>query len=426
MEKIIAFLIMFLMLFINMPIVHAESIDINAQSYILMDSKTGQILYQHNPDEKLFPASTTKIMTAILALEKGNLDQIMTASTAAVNDIGKDGMNIGIMPGEELRLEDLLNALLITSANETANIIAENLSPTRLEFVDLMNKKAKELGATDTNFVNPCGAHNPNHYTTAKDLSNISRYAMTIPKFRDIVSKDSYSLPTTNKRTSWGKLPVTNKLIGSKSNYYARVIGVKTGSTGEAGHNLVSSAVNNDGMELLAVVMGVKEPGAEKSIFSYSKELLEFGFRNFSIQRIANAGEVIRNVPVSDAKDNVSLDLLTQGNLDSVLPNDKNTWNIEKVEHINTTITAPVKQGDAFGYIEYLRNGLSLGKVNVISAKSVDQSVKSIAMKTAKSTVKNPILPKVILGVLAFLTGFLCLRITLRKISKKRRKLKNG
>lgn len=425
MKKIFVFIIMLSILLIYIPVVYAESIDIDAESYLLLDSKTGQVLYEHNPNEKLFPASTTKILTAVLAIEKGNLTQIMTASKQAVNDIGKDGMNIGIIPDEELRLEDLLHALLITSANETANIIAENISPTRSEFVALMNKKALELGATSTNFVNPCGAHNPNHYTTAKDLSIISRYAMSLPKFREIVEEDSYNLPSTNKHTTWGKLPVTNKLLNTKSNYYTRIIGVKTGSTGEAGNNLVSSAVNSGGMELLAVVMGVRGPNAEKNIFAYSKELLEFGFRNYSSQIIVNADEIIKNVAVTDSKDNANLDLVTQSKFDYVLPIDKSSLNIQKVEHINTIITAPVKQGDVLGYIEIMRNGILLGKVNVIAAKSIDQNVKSIAMKAAKNTVKNPILNNLIIGVLILLTVFFLLRITLRRFSSKRKKAKN-
>jgi D-alanyl-D-alanine carboxypeptidase len=171
-------------------------------SYILIDAATGDVLAEQNSDSKKYPASTTKIITAILALEMGDLNQVMTASLAAINDIGKDGSNIGIMAGEQMKMGDLLKALMISSANETANIIAENLCPTRDEFVDLMNKKAVELGAVNTHFENPCGAHEDNHYTTPADLAKIARYAMTIPEFRDIVKMTYYSLPSTNKHRS--------------------------------------------------------------------------------------------------------------------------------------------------------------------------------------------------------------------------------
>ncbi len=174
MKKPVYCIIILVVLLVNVCNVAAETPSIPEGSCILIDSKTGQVLFEKASDAKrLFPASTTKIMTAALALENGKLDAMMTASQEAIYDIGKDGSNIGIMAGEQLSLENLLKALLISSANETANIIAENLCATRQEFVDLMNQKARELGASDTHFVNPCGAHDDNHYTTAADLAKM-------------------------------------------------------------------------------------------------------------------------------------------------------------------------------------------------------------------------------------------------------------
>jgi D-alanyl-D-alanine carboxypeptidase/D-alanyl-D-alanine carboxypeptidase (penicillin-binding protein 5/6) len=230
-----------------------------------------------------------------------------------------------------MKLRDLLKALLISSANETAYIIAENLFPDNpQEFVDLMNKRAQELGATKTHFVNPCGMHDDKHITTARDLSTIARYAMTFKDFRDIVGSKDYQLEPTNKH-NWGVLAASNKLFRYKSDYYDEVTGVKTGYTSQAGHNLVSSARNKDGMELMAVVMGVKVINSDKDVYHSSKDLLEYGFKNFAIQRVADSGQLVKSVPVIDAEDSSSLDLVTQKEFKSVLPLDTSKWNIIKI-----------------------------------------------------------------------------------------------
>lgn len=426
MKKLSTITIVLLSLLLFLPQAHAGTLKLDsAGSCILIDSKTGQVLYEYRTDQKhVYPASTTKMMTAILALEKGKPDQMMTASKAAVYEIGEGGMNIGITDGEELRMEDLLNALMLSSANETANIIAENIAPTRKEFVEMMNRKAKELGANDTHFVNTCGIHNPDHYTTAADLAKIARYAMTLPKFREIVEKSSYTLPATNKHDSWPALPVTNyALVKYKSKYFSRINGIKTGYTSEAGHNLVTSAINDDnGMELIAVVLGVKGnmsgAQAKKKSQDYSIDLLEYGFQNFSLQKITDASQLVKNVQVTDAKGNETLDLVTAGELSSVLPNDKSSWNIIKNEHINNDIKAPVKQGDVLGYIEYERNGILLGKVNVIASKGIEQNVKVKIAETAKKTAAHPLLIKIIVSAVTALLLFIALRLTLRGISK--------
>jgi D-alanyl-D-alanine carboxypeptidase/D-alanyl-D-alanine carboxypeptidase (penicillin-binding protein 5/6) len=285
-----------------------------------------------------------------------------------------------------------------------------------------MNKKALELGATGTNFANPCGAHNSNHYSSVRDFAKISQYAMTLPKFREIAGKNSYTLPPTNKHQTWGYLPVTNKLFNYKSNYYTKVTGIKTGSTGQAGNNLVASALGKDGTELISVIFGVKEPGSEKNIFVYTRELLEYGFKNFSTQRLADEGRVEKTVNVVDAKDSSSLDIIVKNSIDAVLPNDKSSWNIETSIQINPEIKAPVSQGQTLGYIEYKRNGVLIGKSELIASKQIEQNVKSSAIKTVKSTIQSSLIIKIILGIASLLAILIVLRLTLRRISRNKRK----
>jgi D-alanyl-D-alanine carboxypeptidase/D-alanyl-D-alanine carboxypeptidase (penicillin-binding protein 5/6) len=211
--------------FLTFPVpVCAKSLSIPEDvHYILIDSKTGLVMAEQNADIQIKPASLTKILTAIVALENGDLQREMTVSQAAVNDIGKGGMNIGIMAGETgLTLENMLNVMLIKSANETANIIAENLAPSRSEYMDMMNEKAREIGALNTYYVNPSGKDTEKedapHVTTARDMAVMARYAMTIPEFRKIVATEYYyGMPSsTNKHADgWDPLVLrnTNKFL---------------------------------------------------------------------------------------------------------------------------------------------------------------------------------------------------------------------
>jgi D-alanyl-D-alanine carboxypeptidase/D-alanyl-D-alanine carboxypeptidase (penicillin-binding protein 5/6) len=419
MKKLFSLIILIAILCSGIQTSHAEGLNINANSYILIDSATGQVIYEQNADEKKqIPASTTKIMTAVIALEKGRLDQMMVASQAAINDIGKDGMNIGIMAGERIRMEDLLNALLITSANETANIIAENISPDRQEFVDLMNEKAEELGALDTHFTNTCGAHDENHYTTAKDLAKISQYAMTLPKFREIAGKTTYTFPATNKHNIWGTLPYTNKLFDLKSEYYNKVTGIKSGYTTPAGHNLVSSAVNDQGMELISVIMGVRTSTKAENVFTYSRSLLEYGFKNYSLQTVEEQGRIVKSINAADAEGDPNLELVTKDGLKCSLPNETALWNIQMEEHLPESLNAPINQGDVLGYIEYKRNGVTLGKVDLVASRTIAKGKEIKAAKTVKGLFENPVFNKVLKYTISFIIFFLILRFILRKVSR--------
>lgn len=401
----------------------------SAKAYVLMDFKSGRILCSYNENKKMYPASTTKIMTAVIALEKGDLNAEMTASQEAVDDIGKDGMNIGIMKDEKMRLGDLLNALLIVSANETANIIAENICKSRDEFVSLMNEKAIELGATHTHFENPCGKHDQNHYTTAADLALIARYAMTIPSFRGIVNKEYLdSLPATNKHDNWPPLRTTNKLLWDNREYayisYGTerkftVGGIKTGYTDQAGFNLATSAKNTEGLELISVIMGVSGYDSGKGIFTYSKDLLKYGFENFKDYKLSDSGQTATTINVADAADNAGLDLLISDEIHAVLPLNKSKWKLEKKVYINQEISAPINKGDVLGYVEYYSEGKLLGKTNLKASRTVElRTMKKITAGISKTVAKHPVLAGIIKYLSIICAVFLILRISLKKVSK--------
>jgi|LSQX01.2.fsa_nt_gb D-alanyl-D-alanine carboxypeptidase/D-alanyl-D-alanine carboxypeptidase (penicillin-binding protein 5/6) len=423
MKRLLSLAMIFCCLIISTNIAYAQPPAIEAGAYILIDAKTGDVLCEENSNETLFPASTTKIMTAILALESDiDLNTEVTASQSAIDGVGRNGSNIGIIPGEKIPLENLLQAMLISSANEAANIVSESVCESSDEFIALMNKRAKELGATGTHFENPHGYHSADHVTTASDMALIASHAMTIPKFREIVGTQSFTIPATNKHTTWPVLSNSNKLMINDKNEIYVIDGIKTGYTGPAGYNLVSSATDTNGMELIAVVMKVENEGAPENVRTYSKELLDYGFSNFKEVTLIEKERVYRNVKVEDASDIYGLDLTTEESLVRVLPKDESKRSIQEISYVNENIFAPINKGDIIGYVEFVLDGESLGKINLIAARSIDYMPTPVTLTTLTSD------PKKITDNIYFRVGFLCigfiavfllLRLVVKSISRR-------
>ncbi len=386
--KRITFCIIFLLSLYSITSYAESTPQIDAKAAILVDVSNGQVLFSKNSEKQLYPASTTKIMTAILAIEKGQSEQVMSASSEAVYDIGPDGMHVGIKPGDEYSLEVLLNALLVRSANETANIIAENLCTTRLEFIDLMNSRAKELGCKNTNFLNTNGMHNDGHYSSALDLSLMARHALTLPLFRDIVSQQYYNMPVAGNPEETVYLRATNELLKESSECFSHITGIKTGYTDPAGFNVVASAIDDIGLELLTVVMGAK---TRDDSFKFAKELLEYGYNNFKIQNIAATNQPVSTVNVLQASDNPELVLFTQKEVNVLLPAKQDLSSIEKEVVIDTPVKAPVKLGDVLGYVIYKSDNTELGRTNIIASRTINKSVPAKITQTVVDTVVDTV-----------------------------------
>lgn len=410
-----------------MSIAYAQPPSLDADAYILIDAQTGDVLCEKNSRGILYPASTTKIMTAIMAIELGDMEEVMTASQSAIDGIGSNGSNIGIIPGEKIRLENLLQAMLISSANEAANIIAENLCDSTEEFFELMNRRAKELGAAETHFINASGINDTMHYSTAADLACIARHAMTLPKFREIVSTHSFTMPPTNKRSKWPELKNSNRLMLNHESDLYEINGIKTGFTGPAGHCLVSSARNEDGMELISVVMGVRNEGSAENVRIYSRELLDYGFTNFERVELIEKGRVYRNIKVEDAADIYGLDLVTEDSLIRVLPKDMSKRNIQETSHINGEIHAPVNRGDKIGYVEFLKNGVPFGRVDLIAARDIEYKpdpVTLAALAQNPQSIIDSLYFKIGTGCAALIILSFFVRLIIRALSRRSRSRK--
>ena len=204
-KRILIYLLIFQCFLVNFSTAYAAAPSLISESAVLIDADTGTILTQKNADKKMYPASLTKIMTAILAIEMGKLTDIITVDNETPHEI--DGSHIALEAGEILTLKDLLYALMLPSANDAASVIAKHYGKSLDGFVKIMNEKAKELGAYNTNFENPHGLHNENHYTTAADLALITKYAMENETFRKIVATTRYVYPYLSMRGRF--LPVS-------------------------------------------------------------------------------------------------------------------------------------------------------------------------------------------------------------------------
>lgn len=344
---------------------------VQTQAVILADAATGQVLYQKNENERMYPASTTKIMVALLALENLQLDDMVTASASAISLLPQGHTNMGILPEERLSVRQLLYGMMLASAGDAANVLAERISGSVDEFVKLMNQRALELGMTSTNFVNTSGAHDEHHYTTASDMAILARWAMQNEAFREIVKTDLYIIPPTEKYTEERRLSNTNHLVSARrtSRYYYRyATGIKTGFTNQAKLCLVSSAEKN-GLSLICVALGADTADGQMVDFVDSKNLFEYGFANFSRKSVVKAHTIVAQAPIKSAKGAKQVLLEAATDITKLCGTDEELGKVECTDMINDNIKAPVKKGDVLGTAEYFVDSVSVGSVELIADK---------------------------------------------------------
>lgn len=351
----------------------------HSEAALLMDMKTGRLILGKNTQKRMYPASTTKMMTGILALEKGSLTDEVTATYDAIKDITLGDSHMGILIGEEFTLEQLISGMLVYSANDAANVIAIHLAGSIEAFVEMMNQKAQEIGMTNTHFVNACGIHDDDHYTTAEDLAKLAQYCMQNEKFREIVKLPIYSMPATNKYAQERNLQNTNLFLSSLRStyhYYEPCTGIKTGHTEKAGYCLVSSAQYKD-ISLLAVVLNAKNTDTQSGAYSYvdSKKMFEFGFNNYSSKKLASPGDVVHDSKVYEAKGGTRVALTVPEDIYVLLSAgaDLNNDINASVELSEEKLTAPIAQGAVLGKVTYSSNGVQLASADLIAANEVKQ-----------------------------------------------------
>lgn len=372
MKKFIMFFLVFFILSNNIVFANDKenSINVDAQSAILMDYKTGRVLYSKNADDPLAMASTTKIMTAIIAIENGNLEDTVKVSKNATK---APPVKMNLKENEEIKLKDLLYALMLQSSNDAAVAIAEHISGSVEIFCDNMTKKAKELGAKDTVFRTPNGLDSLDHHSTAYDMAVITRYALNNKQFMDIINTKQVSF-----KTNMSNYDIINK--NRLLSEYEGANGVKTGYTGKAGHCFVGSATQND-MTLISVVLasGWGEKG-KKQKWVDTKNILNYGFNNFSYESILSQNDCLDTISViKGEKDNMPL----YYEKDIILPlskDEKEKISI-KLDYIKS-LQAPVKKDEKVGVANIYINDNLITQTNILTKEDINK-------KTFSSYINN-------------------------------------
>ena len=393
-----------------------------AETAVLMDAASGEVLYAKNADQKMYPASITKLMTILLALEHGKLTDEITFSHDAVYNIEPGSAHIAIMEGETLTLEQVLRAIILRSANEASNGAAEYVDGSVEAFAKHMTERAKELGCKNTNFVNANGLHDENHYTTAYDMALIAKELLTHEEYRSMMSETYYEIPPTNKQTETRYLHGQHQMLNPNSIYYYEdATGGKTGFTSEALNTLVTYA-ERDGMELIAVVM--KCNGAEH--YTDTAALFDYGFENYESVKLLSAADHTTTVKVTETYNDkpVELGTITAAPAEDVyhtLPKGTDTSQIKVETDCPETIEAPVTEGQTVGTLKVSLGGETIKTVDLKAQNAVDAMTDEQKAELDKSSVSG-ILKKVGIGVVVVILAFLILICITRTIGHYQRK----
>lgn len=337
-----------------------QTLDIKAKSVVLMEPNTGKVLYEANSDEKLPPASITKIMSLLLvmeAIDRGDIS-LETVVTASEHACSMGGSQIWLEPGETMTVNDLLKAAVIASANDACVALGETMAGSEEGFVALMNERAKELGMTNTHFVNCTGLDAEEHLTTAYDVALMSSALIK----HDLI-KDYSTVWMDTLRDGKSELVNTNKLV----RFYEGTTGLKTGTTSTAKYCLSATAERN-GLELVAVVMAGE---SSNDRFGGAKKLLDYGFANYNYSSIDAGLEGKPKLEVLKGTQK-TVEVLPQGNLNVLLPKSA-SGKIERDTVLSDEVTAPVKKGDVLGTVTVTLNGERLGEIPLVAKEDVER-----------------------------------------------------
>ncbi len=359
MKRFIAILLIFCFLLPTAAL--AKGIDeLTSKSYILMDGQSGNVLLENNADEQLPPASITKIMTMLLAIEAFDSGKLKTTDIVSVSETAaiKEGSHVFLATGEQISVDDLMKSIAVASGNDAAIAIAETLCGTQEKFVEQMNKRASELNMNNTKFINCNGLDTDGHVSCARDVAIMTFELLKHPKIFDYTTIWMDTL-----RNGTFQLANTNKLI----RFYDGANGMKTGSTSKAGFCLSATAKRN-GVQLIAVVMGAP---SSKERFADASTLLNYGFQNYSLTTACQKGDIAGDVsvtkgtlPAVTAIASQTYSLLTENNQKDLLKEQK---------VLTETVEAPVEEGQKLGEIIYTFNGKETGRVPLVALNSVSK-----------------------------------------------------
>lgn len=360
-----------------------------AKAVILYEMDSQTLVYAWNPDQKLDPSGMNKLMTALLALEKGNPDAVVTVSRSALDSVAIGSVSAGLKVGEEISLRDLLYCMMVGSANDAAAVIAEHIGTSQGAFVGLMNERAKELGCQNTQFMNANGLSHDDQYSTARDLAKITEVALQNELFVELFSAEKYTVPATNKSEE-RNIVTTNYLMSKetvKNQFDQRVTGGKTGALSTTDRSLISIA-ESSGRRYLSVVMSAQGTVTADGLsvktfgsFEETRALLDHGFGNYAVRQVLDQNQIMGQFAVSGGENDV-VGCPAQG-VSVTLPKDAVASDVTyKAAASNNLLTAPIRKGQVIGTVEVWYKNLCVGQCDMIAMHGVDQpGVNNVSLK---------------------------------------------
>lgn len=393
----------------------------NAKAVVLYEYSTETFMYAWNADTQMYPSSMVKIITALLAVQKGNLTDTVTVRGDALSTVAYDAVSADLLDGEQLTLEQLLYCMMTGSANDAAAVIADYISGSQDQFVQEMNAYAQNLGCTNTNFTNVHGLHNENQYTTARDMAIILADAMKNEIFRTLFAAASYAVPATNLSPE-RKLESNNLLVNSASYYYdARVTGGRTG-TAEDGGRCVASSAEDNGLKVISVIMGSESVYEEDGYtarsqggFNETKALLDIGLSGYKAVGIIYPGQALKQLPVNNGKSSVTLTPVTA--VSSIVPVETKTENLTfQYQYRNEEQSAPIERGQILGDVAVYYNGICVAQSELGALNAVEENIEQAPVYVEKSDAWG-IVGKMLIIIAAVAVVFFAVRLLVKRIS---------
>ncbi len=427
-KYIITFLLIFSILScIPVSAFEFNDFSLNAKAAILLSLDTDDVLYSKNGDQKMYPASLTKMLvTAVVLDNTTDLSGKITVSKSALNEISGTGASVvGLKEGEELTVEQALYCLLISSGGDVAYAIAEHFGGDTAGFMAMMNQKAAEIGMASSHFGNPVGLHDDETYCTPNDIVKLFKYVLNYPIFKEIVSKARYTLPATNKSSS-RVLSTTNFLIDPSTNYFYKYCnGGKTGFTDEAGRCVVTTATNG-GYTYMCIIMNCDTKNGVQNQFKDSINLYKWAFTSFEYKSVLDITKPVTEIPLELSMETDFLRLYPENNLKKILPKTADESTVTVKPKLNCeSVKAPISAGTVYGTADIIYGGEVIGQVNLVSKDNIKANIVLQIGEIFKNFVSSTPFKIIMIVIGAAILVYIIIIIKMNTDSKKRhRKVK--
>ena len=396
--------------------------EVQANNVMLVSVDTGAVIYEKNVDERIYPASTTKLMTMAVAIEMiDDLNETLTFDKdASYADLVIGSSNMGLKDGEVITLQDLLYGIAIASANEGTNALAIHLCGSIEAFVAKMNAQAEAWGMTGTHFANTHGLTDENHYTTVRDMAILAQKVFSDERLLPYLSVGSYRLPATNMNEERTLISTNQLLRVNSGNYYKYAVAGKTGSTTAAGYNLISLARYKN-MEYLCLMMNADYELETNPVFADSIEMFRWAYSNFGIQTLLTETTSVCEIEVALCAKSDYVMLVPEAAIEAVVADDEDIESFERVIETEEIAYAPIEVGDVLGKVTLVKDGVEYGTVNLVASTALERSTILYYLHLVRNFFSNTIVQIVTVVVIVAIILYIIFMIWQNNKRRRRR-----